>query len=241
MYCKNVLTEKVSEMSASLRIDDHTKVHFVTGHDNGNICFWNLDTGLICRLPIHSNTTCSLIPANFENDTDYLVDSPGKNINNKYYVVSGSFDGSLALIEFQRVYRKPQYIVVEKAHSCEILCLAQNKMDGTILTGANDGKIKVWSKELQIVGAMSGHKKGVTCMVLDSYFLFSGGDDHRIVMWNMLTRMKLKEFNFHSAYISCLKFVPETGSMLSCSRDGVLIMWDYTASTVEFVCLLMFV
>jgi WD40 repeat protein len=154
--------------------------------------------------------------------------------NNKYLIISGSYDGSLGVIEFHRVYRKPTFAIIEKAHSAGILCLLQNKLDNTIISASNDGVVKVWSKDLKNITTLRGHNKAVTSIVLDGYFLFTGSEDCNIVMWNILTRQKLKTFNHHKSYVSSLRLIQDSGLIISTSRDGTLLMWDYTTSSIIF-------
>jgi WD40 repeat protein len=112
-------------------------------------------------------------------------------------------------------------------------------MDGTILSGANDGVIKVWEKkfpsQMKSIGEMKGHTLGVTSIARDGYFLFSSGEDCNIVMWDSRTREQLRTFKGHSLEINMLCIIPENGNIISCSRDGSIFIWDYRKEKIIFV------
>ncbi|KAL0481819.1 hypothetical protein AKO1_012400, partial [Acrasis kona] len=88
-----------------------------------------------------------------------------------------------------------------------------------------------------LAGEMNqGHgRSGITCLVMDGYFLFSAGEDSKVVMWNSLSKQKLRVFgDIHESEIVCAKVIPTTGNILSCSRDGSIIMWDYSTLDIKY-------
>ncbi len=78
MCCTRVLKEDRSEISAITCLRSRSKI--VSGHDDGSLRLWNLDTGSTTNLREHSNTVTCLVPAVFEGRDEQLV-------------LSGSFDG----------------------------------------------------------------------------------------------------------------------------------------------------
>src|SRR5690606_19323715 len=116
----------------------------------------------------HENTVSCLCFANF------ISTQTSKGMVTRKCVVSGGFDGKIIMYDitlFKKAGREPIFVDKVYAHECEILCVFFNEMDGTILSGGNDGVIKVWEKvfptQMKSIGEMKGHTLGVTSIVRD--------------------------------------------------------------------------
>jgi WD40 repeat protein len=303
MICRDTRREELSEISSSCYVVTptansahpvHESTLCITGHDNGEVTFWNVgnpsnvvtNNTFLYRLKLHENTTSCM--------------SQGIDSQKRYYVITGGFDGRLGIVNITylvKVSRRPTFETISKAHDAEVLAVCFNPLNDTIISSDNHGKIRVWTRshkkfedtniavgdansvagstehtsnlfktedenrsddldipstsrptsskytssysasgEWVMVGEMlGGHSQGVTCLALDGYFLFSAGEDARIVMWNSLSRIKLKTFShLHEADVCCMRVIPSSGNIISCSRDGTILMWDYTTLDVKY-------
>ncbi|KAG2492355.1 hypothetical protein HYH03_009303 [Edaphochlamys debaryana] len=69
----------------------------------------------------------------------------------------------------------------------EILALKFDPLKKAIVTAGTDRVIKVWAATgYDYLGCHHGHREAVTCLALDSNFLFSGSDDCTICLWDIV-------------------------------------------------------
>eukprot|EP00775_Hariotina_reticulata_P004960 gene4960-5201_t len=134
-----------------------------TGHDDGNVLLWRLDTGShIALAPAgHSNTVSCLAPVATAKGDELLL--------------SGGFDGATAAIR-------------EVSESPEVLVLLYDKEHEVVISGGNDGVVRVWSGTCngELLGQHLGHAGPVNCLAVDANFLFSGSSDTTVRVWDML-------------------------------------------------------
>lgn len=74
------------------------------------------------------------------------------------------------------------------AHSDAVNAVTVNPLDGMVITGSADGRIKIW-EEHKLVTTLSGHESSVNALALGRVgragpILFSGGGDGVINVWN---------------------------------------------------------
>lgn len=270
MACIRVLEESISEVSAMTYYEGWNIV--VTGHDNGDIRLWNLDSSSTTTLRQHTNTVTALTLALIHRNEELLIstgydgwvvlwdirslrgeaphmvgkfkaggpdapsrrrldldapslgggdgagDAVGRNasllscmslqlrapsvpgieasgsnsglaVNVSMTGSGASSDGTSAAAEtLQRVLGAPEV---------EVLALRFDPMKKVIITAGNNKAIRVWSASgYMYMGCHVGHKEPVTCLALDSNFLFSGSDDCSICLWDTVPAVVAK----HSAH-----------------------------------------
>ena len=236
MCCTRVLKEDRSEISSITCLRSRSKI--VSGHDDGSLRLWNLDTGSTTNLREHSNTVTCLVPAVFKGKDEELV-------------LSGSFDGYICVWDMQKKPAKgiiPHMLTKFQAsdHSdSEILCLIHDRTKNVIVSGGNDTYVRVWSEAYELLGTHEGHSEAVTCLALDANFLFSGSEDFSVKVWDTVpsrgdgvtTAFKggstlIKTLNGHKRTVTGVEIEPSSGYLLSCGMDGVLNIWDYLQGTV---------
>lgn len=230
MSCLGVLKQRQSEISCLLYLPG--SIIIITGHDDGSIKLWNIDSGSSMALEQHKNTVSCLAIAHTAKQ-DLLI--------------SGSYDNTIALwdISKRRVFNPfPECSITVSSE--EVLCVCFDSTHETIITGGNDKLVQIWNLGSQeLVAQLKGHKEAVTCLVQDANFIISGSDDHTIKIWDCRFHFLVKTLDEHHLAVRELMVV-QGGSLVSCSFDGQILVWDYVSGAVvkrythknDFRCLL---
>jgi len=138
--------------------------------------------------------------------------------------VTGGTDGFICLTDISIGQRVGGW----SAHLSRITDLIPNA-DGTMIFSASmDGDIAVWNRSGKRLHSLIGHVGPVKCLALteDGSTLVSGGDDHRIILWDAVTGDLQLEINAHADHLADLEFVSNDRGLLSCSLDGQSKLWS---------------
>lgn len=224
----------------------------VTGHDDGSVRLWDLDTGSTVNLREpehgHSNTvSCACVIE--------------RNGGEEQMVATGGFDGRVGIWETRKTrHMRPHLIAAWDAHKgSEILCIAAFGGMGSarggrqaIITAGNDKVIKLWRDPNDLAAEFRGHAEAITCMALDGNFLYSGSEDRTIKVWDAMagvgvssgraspsdpresnsskasnsTRALVKTLEGHTQAVVGVKVLAMTGHLLSIAVNGTLLAWD---------------
>lgn len=169
MTCFSMLREPRSEISCLCKVP-HTNLLF-TGLDNGYIHLWNVDSGSTISMKGHTNSVTSMTIA---------------QTRKREFLLSGSFDGRVIIWDITRrksMNPREEHVLVAGDH--EILTVAYNLSNETVLAGGNDHCVHIWELDsLEHRGKLSGHTGSVTCIALDANIIFTGSDDFSIKGWD---------------------------------------------------------
>lgn len=215
---------------------------FVTGHDDGKIAIWNLFTqSLICSTEVHRNTVSCLLFIQFDRDLSQgkLADNVANRlVRESKYIITGGYDGqlgSISLTDYQtKLSRTPFLETKIQAHEREVVSLSFSPIKCVIVSGSNDGSIRIWTSKLECIKVLMAHCECVSALEVDGYFLFSGGEDAVIKVWDMNTWTHLKTVTLHPTDISQMSVLPDSGHIISVSRDGTILIWDYGTEHIIF-------
>lgn len=231
MSCLGVFQEKKTEISCMTYLPG--SIVIMTGHDDGNVKLWNIDSGSSMTLEHHTNTVSCMAVAKSDN-RDFLL--------------TGSFDCTVAIWDLSKrraLSPVPEYHF--KASDSEVLVVCFDARHDTILTGGNDTVVRLWDLQtLECTGALKGHTDAITCLAIDGNFIISGSDDHNIKIWDSQLKFLVKTLKGHTMAVRDLLVVPKVGLVVSCSYDGQILVWDYVNEQIkqkfghkkEFRCLL---
>ncbi|KAJ9463002.1 putative WD repeat-containing protein [Diplonema papillatum] len=228
LHNAKTLREKYSEITAFLHLADDRIA--VTGHDNGSLKLWNVHTGKTWRVPGHANTISSLA-----HGTKRIV-AGGAAIEIPH-IVSASYDGHLAVWDVDVAGLQPKCELKFSVCRDELLAVAYDPLKAQYITAGNAGVITMWrivEQKPVKTGSMvccRTNEYAVTALVLDGNYLFSGGEDAVIRLWDTHSAELLRSFETKGE-INALYVVPDTGHLLSCTRLGGVQMWDQTTGTV---------
>ena len=98
-----------------------------------------------------------------------------------------------------------------------------------ILSGSNDGVLKLWDTYTGIeIMTLSAHKNGVTACAFspDNKLLVSGSSDNTIKLWSSDCGRLITTLNGHNSQICSCSFSPDSKRIVSGSYDGILKIWD---------------
>eukprot|EP00741_Cyanophora_paradoxa_P010601 tig00020537_g10245.t1 len=221
MSVKQVLREPSSEISALCYVDPLELL--VSGNDDGTIRGWSVSSGQPWTLTGHTNTVTGLTWGALDGKHPEAV-----------FLLSCSFDGHVGVWDVRRARdAQPHLQSLFRAHEEEVLCIAFNPLNGTIITGSNDATIRAWSEEtLERAATLAGHTEAVTCLALDGNFLLSGSDDCTVRVWDTFNQQALRVLRGHEHPVRALAMLPDCGYLASCSFAGHLLIWDYPRNTL---------
>jgi WD40 repeat protein len=102
--------------------------------------------------------------------------------------------------------------------------------DGTrVLTGSNDGSIRLWDLASgKMIRAMKGHRGQAWAVALspDGELALGGGQDGGLALYKVATGEQVRSFDHHPQAVRAAVFTPDGKRALSACYDNVLRLWD---------------
>ena len=195
----------------------------ITGHDDGKLFFNNITDHKIAELPSRHKNSISSISI-IQNEMKILM-------------YACDYDGFISVWSIDSILENISYSVVSlikmwKGHDQEILTSngLWNSNHCVIATGGNDKIIKIWK---EIDGSYSdskliGHTEPVTALKFEGLFLFSGGEDYTIRIWDSINLVQLAVItHLHKIAIRDIFHLPEENVIASCDASGVVYLYNY--------------
>ena len=119
--------------------------------------------------------------------------------------------------------------------SSEISCLLVSPHCDFVITGNDDGSIRLWNPDSGSTVTLEGHTNTVTCLDVASRggqdFLLSSGYDAHVGIWdiskkkNELPRLEVL-FRAHSLEVLCLKANLHNGTFITSGNDKHIHVWS---------------
>jgi len=254
LVCRSIIAERSSDIASMTHLPGSNLI--ITGHENGMIRMWNIESATFVNLVFHRNTVSSLCVAMTARQSCLL---------------SASFDGSFAIWDVARCARSATSTPEWHARVSEEELLAtafQEKME-VIFVAGNDHLIHMWSLATRAKeGVFRGHQNAVSCIAVDGSFLISGSDDASIMVWSIHFQSALitlpaapspsstsddlspvdqqllqitpyrsdptivSTTKGHTCAIRDLIVLREYGLIVTCAFDGKVLVWDYTVGEI---------
>ncbi|KAH0784971.1 Transcriptional repressor tup12-related protein [Histomonas meleagridis] len=144
-----------------------------------------------------------------------------------FYIV-GFANGRIGI--FDEDFMQPMISFI--GHENEVFSVALSAYDNCIGTSSSFEQIvKIWSLRgvASLRQTLIGHTGFVKTIAFSSLqqLVFTGSSDKSICMWQYITGVKVAEIRMHDDEISCLSHHPRKKSFASCSKDGIICVWDY--------------
>jgi bromodomain and WD repeat domain containing protein 1/3 len=126
-------------------------------------------------------------------------------------------------------------------HLSAVYCICFDRTGKYILTGADDGLIKIWNAfECRLLATLRGHEKEISDIDVnyENTLLVSGSCDKTIRVWNLKTTESIIVLHAHTSMVTSVEFSPYCKSsnrwMASSGNDGVICFWSWNVDTLAF-------
>jgi WD40 repeat protein len=86
------------------------------------------------------------------------------------------------------------------------------------------------TKKNEEINAFSGHSSKITSIALhpNGKYIASGGEDNRVIIWDIKTGKPIKYYTGHTDDVNNLAFSGDGRFLFSCSDDKTIRKWDLT-------------
>jgi len=226
------LTENKSEITSVIPILGTNQPLFATGHDNGSLRIWNLNSNSCVSCRRHTNAITALT----------IIKQPthatGKQ-QQKVELATCSYDSHLGLWDCspKRSGMTPVTTSFSRVSDEELLCVAHCQPIHAVITAGTSRDVIVWNTQKRgVVGRLQGHKGTVTCLEVDENIIFSASTDLTIRIWDSKSLLCLNELTIESSrndQVSVLRMLTPLGCLVSGTTNGKLMLWNYMEGTVK--------
>lgn len=119
----------------------------------------------------------------------------------------------------------------KSAHSGPIPLLDFNANSTLVASGGADASVRIWDHQGKTcIGSLRGGQGVLSVLKFNpqpsSKTVYAAGSDNKIIAWNIETRERIAALIGHMTRVTSLSFASNGKSMVSGSRDKVLILWD---------------
>ena len=139
-------------------------------------------------------------------------------------LVAATWDGNVKLIKVQG---ETTSVKSFSASESGIRALTLNPKGDILATGAEDGKIILWSLDGQQLASMTGHKRSVTCLAFspDGSLLASGSWDGLVKLWDVASGNMVHTLDDGGRSIESVAFSPDGSILASTGAEDSVALW----------------
>jgi WD40 repeat protein len=116
-----------------------------------------------------------------------------------------------------------------KGHEGEAYSVAISTDGQTIISGGEDGTVRMWNLKGQLlVKPFKGHKGYVYSVAIstDGKTIISGGEDGTVRLWNRNGQLLAKPFKGHEGYVYSVAISTDGQTIISGGEDGTVRVWN---------------
>ena len=137
-------------------------------------------------------------------------------------LASGSWDNSIIIWDYKSG-EKLKFIKSADKDDITALCFID---DNTLLSGSNNGNIKVWNLTDLTFKSLVGHTKKINDIIFNSDTIYSASDDGTINLCNINTNKVIKTLSAHRGKVKDISLLNFSNNLVSLGYDGKLKFWN---------------
>jgi len=142
---------------------------------------------------------------------------------------------AVLLLATATIFAQKPELVVQTGHAAGVFCIAFHPGGNLMVSGGNEGTIKLWDvatgRELRTFVHPGHVPTRSIAFHPGGKIVVSGHEDGTIQLWDAATGKKLREFAGHSSSVDSIAFSPDGRLFASGSVDLTLKLWDVSACT----------
>lgn len=115
-----------------------------------------------------------------------------------------------------------------QAHENAVRCMTYSKSGDWLISGDQDGALKVWQPNFNNVHIVNAHRESVrdvSWSPSDAKFA-TCSDDGLVKVWSFATMQEEATFKGHGWDVKCCDWHPSLGLIASGSKDNLVKLWD---------------
>ncbi|KAK0420827.1 hypothetical protein QR680_014912 [Steinernema hermaphroditum] len=122
-------------------------------------------------------------------------------------------------------------------HALPVTCIDISHNSKLVITGSTDKSVKIWGLDFgDCHKSLHAHDEAVTCVMFDKTeaLFWSAGKDGKIKQWDAVKFERIQVLSRHSGEVWMWSLVqtPDSKSMLSCSHDKTIRVWEQTEEII---------
>jgi WD40 repeat protein len=137
--------------------------------------------------------------------------------------------GTFAILSADEPAKPKETVRVPFAHDCAVGAVGFAPDGVHLVSGAEDGVIRVWNRETGLrTRELPGHRGRVSALSFspDGTTLASGSGDQTVAIWDFSTGKLLHRCDGHDGWVRSVHFSPDGRTIASGSYDETLRVWD---------------
>ncbi|KAF8791075.1 WD repeat, SAM and U-box domain-containing protein 1-like [Argiope bruennichi] len=125
-------------------------------------------------------------------------------------------------------------------HTYGVNCVRFSPFGTLLASCSTDGRVIFWNvqdgQKLDEIQHLEGPPVRVCSFSSTSAMFATGGDDEKVVLWDITTKSVIRILEAHEAMISAITFTPDGAFLLSCSTAGDIMLWDARYGHGKYLC-----
>ncbi|KIJ07797.1 hypothetical protein PAXINDRAFT_89813, partial [Paxillus involutus ATCC 200175] len=131
-------------------------------------------------------------------------------------------------------HRVPEQVF--EGHESQVKCVCFHPDEKKLVSGSDDGTLRIWDRTTGSVEVLSGHTDWVCDVDVsrDGELVVSGSDDTTVRMWNRELGETVHVFEGHENYVISVQFSADSRRVVSGSGDETARVWSVETGKLAF-------